>query len=569
MKTKSISKYSIILVLVLLFHIGNNIYFLYQDNMPLIWDAYNYHRISVNNYNEFKQGNLSGLSDQYLLFPDSPLVFYTSFLIYPIFGQSQDVSAFQGTIFLVILIIATYLLGKELFSNEVGLLSAVLISFSPLILAISKIPYEDIVFVAMFTLTLYFFVKSKKFSDIRYIWRFNISLGLTLLSRFNAFIILLFIIITYVILKLLFDRKDFKNYFLKSNRRNIIHFIASFFVSMILPAIFYANYMQTLIDITYAAFNVQKLNLFNLSNLLPAFVNYLKTYVLSFEYPFIFLGILVAVILFLIYSKKNRLLIISLILGSSLYQFIILYLLYVPIIRMPRYIVFMKPLYFIIFSLLLIFYLYNLLSNLAKKINIKIMSREVYSKLIIMASIIILIPLTLIFNYTPSFQEPSDISSSYGKYHISEINYDIEGLLNNMKINMKMKDDENKSIFFLQPVNSYVMVFNSHVFYNYPNLNIVNTWLRDGFEFKDKYNNPLNINDFITNNSFIAAKLITFDYVFVPEKITKDYSELYLASEQVLGYLQQNPDRFRLFKKIEIDDFNTTLLIYENLKNEK
>lgn len=197
------------------------------------------------------------------------------------------------------------------------------------------------------------------------------------------------------------------------------------------------------------------------------------------------------------------------------------------------------------------------------------MSREVYSKLIIMASIIILIPLTLIFNYTPSFQEPSDISSSYGKYHISEINYDIEGLLNNMKINMKMKDDENKSIFFLQPVNSYVMVFNSHVFYNYPNLNIVNTWLRDGFEFKDKYNNPLNINDFITNNSFIAAKLITFDYVFVPEKITKDYSELYLASEQVLGYLQQNPDRFRLFKKIEIDDFNTTLLIYENLKNEK
>ncbi len=224
MKGSAINKYFVILSLLILFHVLNNVYFLINDNTPLVWDNYDRYENSINNYNQLKQGNFSSLINQYISFYDAPLVSYPSFILYPLFGTSGDVTAFQGTIFLIMLIIATYLLGKELFSKDVGLLSAVLVSFSPFVLAFSKVPYDDLAFAAMFTLTLYFFVKSDRFSNIKYTWLFNISLGLTLLSKINAVFTLVFVGTIYLISNLIFSRKEFSGYFPKWSKRNISHF---------------------------------------------------------------------------------------------------------------------------------------------------------------------------------------------------------------------------------------------------------------------------------------------------------------------------------------------------------
>ena len=529
--------------------------------MPLVWETYSYHKHSVDNYEQFKQGNLSGLSDQYLFYFRSPFVFSPSFLMYPFFGTSEDVAAFQGTIFLVILIIATYLLGKELFNRDVGLLTATIVSFSPYLLAFSKTVFEDIAFVAMFTLILYFFVKSKKFSDIRYIWLFNISLGLTLLSRFNAFIILLFIIITYVILKLLFDRKDFKNYFLKSNRRNIAHFMASFFVSMILPLFFYLRSKAAFLCIYYPP-NIQGIS-FLLIYIPKALVSYLKTIPINFEY---FIFFIISFIFFLFFSKKNKLFIISLIIGANLYTLVVLYMYTIPADTISRYMLFMKTIYVLIISLFIYEFFYNLRSKVFRKSKIRFLSKIKYVFLITLLLLVILVPLTVFFNYNPKLKGPIPLSSTFGKYHPSKIEYNNEELLSDL---LAVSKKENITVLVYFPLNSFTTDLNSLASFNYENrIEIINVFFAsDVLEFRGSFNRPIDKSYFAENNFFYVKRLSELDFIIMePEQSRSNSAEFDSYHKQIISHIQDNSNNFEILKKIAVDDFNTTLYVYKTKK---
>ncbi len=559
MQKKIIDKYTIILALIILFHVGTNVFFLSNDDLPLLWDIGLRHENSVNNFNQLMQGNFSSIINQYVFFIDAPLVSYPSFFLYFLFGTSEDVSSFQGTIFLIILIIATYLLGKELFNKNVGLLSAILVSFSPYLLALSKVPYEDIAFAAMFTLTLYFFLKSKKFSGIKYTWFFNIFLGLTLLTKFNSIFVIIFVALTYIVLKLFFDRKDFRNFFSKFKKRNIIHFLISFFVSMIIPFFFYLTFALSRLFQIYEDINMQNHNFFGTYNLL-VLTNYLiKTTIMNFEYLFIFAIFIVSLIFFLIFSKRNKLLIVSLILASTIYHIIILYFFTFDINYTPRYMVFMKPIYLIIISLFLIDNLYNLVSKIFKKFKLGFFNRKKYFISLIVLSMIVFIPFTFLFNYTNLVNEPIELSFVVGKYHPSKIGYDVKKVLDDIVL-----EDENSSIFCPQPCS--ITIFNTYATYNHKNnLELIYTiYIGDDLKFTDNFNMLSGKYDYlIKNNTFQVEKLLDFDYIILADTITSDIKENVYLYEKISSYVLKNPDNFEVFTNITADDFKTKMIIYK------
>jgi len=561
MQKKFINQYSVVLFLLILFYVSNNIYFLYQDQTPLVWEAIQHHKTSVENYGQFKQGNILGLFNQYLFFNGSPLAFYPSFFLYPFFGTSQDVTAFQGTIFLVILIIATYLLGKELFNKNVGLLSAVLISFSPLILAISKIPYEDIAFVALFTLTLYFFVKSKKFSDIKYTWLFNVSLGMTLLSKLYSIVNLFFIFFTFFLLILIFDRTNLKKFFSKWNKKNIIHFIISFLVSMILPLINYLILLTRRVSDIFIAYNIQGTGFFNFRTLSLTIFNYFRTVVFNFGYTPIFILFVIAFVFFLLFSKRNKLFILSLIIGANLYHLLFLLFFTDYIEYITRYLAFIKPIYIIVLSVFLITYPYNIILKILKKNRINFFSKEKYVLYLIIISFIVLIPLTLVFNYNNEPTKTDDLYPVFGKNHPLKYSHDIQEILDELSI---ITEYENQTIFVFSEKNLFVDII---YFYFSENNRVEVITLFDepqGFMFVDKYEKPLDkYNHIIENNSIQYTELETFNFVIISEEFIGNHSKEYMDYHSKILLYFNEMNKYELFKEINIDYINITVSIYK------
>ncbi len=567
-----------ILVFVILFNVFNNIYFIHQVNMYGRLSSSS-HKVSIENYNKFKEGNIFSLLYQTLLFPayiqaPSPLLF--SFLLYPFFGISEEVTEFPGTIYLVILIISTYLLGKELFNRKVGLLSAVLVSFSPYILAHSKILYEDITFVALFTLTLYFFVKSNKFSDIKYTWFFNVSLGLTLLSKFNALFVVIILSFAYITLKLIFDRKDFGNYFSKWNKTNIKHFLISLFIIVISLSIYYINFFIENIRGILLAYGFPDSSSIG-SNFL-FYINrfpingYLRTFYFSCDFLLFYILFVISLVFFLFFSKKNKLLILSLIISSNIYHIIILFIFPNTWVYAPRYLLFIKPVYYIVFS----FFIVEFLSVLIKKINKKFNIKKDYFYPFVILFIIVFTSFTLQSNYDDDFLEPNVFMTpfEYFKFYKLECNEytnpdslfsicDLDSFYETISQN---QTTENKGILVFFPFIEDNFNFDSYLKNKNPNLEIVHFFITDsGIVFSD-FTKFINYSSLVINGSIQLKRLERFDFIFIFKEVLGPMSPnvFRVYRDQVLDYVSARPTKFILCKKTYIDYYSKNILIYRN-----
>lgn len=113
-----------------------------------------------------------------------------SMLIMALFGFSQDISVMANVPFIIVLIVATYLSGKEIFNREVGLISAVLVSFFPSIMGFSRTYRVDFALTAMVMACIFTLILSRNLSRRRESILFGTALGLTALVQ-PSFIIYL------------------------------------------------------------------------------------------------------------------------------------------------------------------------------------------------------------------------------------------------------------------------------------------------------------------------------------------------------------------------------------------
>jgi len=85
-------------------------------------------------------------------------------------------------------ILLIYLLGRQLFNQEVGLLAALIASLNSYFLWLSRIGLQEIIVIFFSLLTLYLLTKAKAKSVYFLFW--GISLGLAILTKYTAFILL-------------------------------------------------------------------------------------------------------------------------------------------------------------------------------------------------------------------------------------------------------------------------------------------------------------------------------------------------------------------------------------------
>jgi hypothetical protein len=557
----------ILILLLVSFTLINNIYFLNLDTSPLIADNYIHHQNSLNTFYSLKEGDISNLMNQYINFPSHQILFLPSLILYPFFGTSEDVTAFQGTIFLIILIIATYLFGKELFNKEVGLLSAVFVSFSPFILALSKVPYDDIELVSTFTLTLYFFLRSKKFSNIKYTWFFNISLGIAILSKFGSIFIILILIPLYLFFIIFFNRKEIKFFFQRWRLKNFLHFLISFFISIILPFRYYSIHFLKRFGIITSSYNIKE---FHFNSIFSSFILYLKTLHLNFEYSFIFVIFIVSLVFFFLFSKKNKLLIISLIVAANIYHIFLIMFFSFWFEDLHRHLIFIKPIYILIISLFFVKYIKKFLFNILKKLKYKKLKFTQMKNInpFIIILIIIFISFTLAFNYTDILDKPKTQYSLFEKYHPIGLSYNVGNLLENIY-------DENQSIniFIFSPQNDFLDIFNTYIPGYYKNLNIFTIDLSDkSIHYMDDYVKKLDNYHYLgdykyENGSFNFSILNNFDYLIIPSNNNLydfgDYKKFYFYHKKIYPYILNNHQKFLSYKEINISDIDTQLFIYK------
>jgi 4-amino-4-deoxy-L-arabinose transferase-like glycosyltransferase len=120
----------LIILVLLLFHTVNNYIILTNDNTPLLWDGGDYFFKSLQYYNvfvNFDSNFISRFNDVSLYRP--PLLMLSSVPLYLVFGRSTDVAVMTNILYLIILVLSVYGIGRRSHSKEVGLMAVFIVSF--------------------------------------------------------------------------------------------------------------------------------------------------------------------------------------------------------------------------------------------------------------------------------------------------------------------------------------------------------------------------------------------------------------------------------------------------------
>ncbi|NIN70249.1 MAG: phospholipid carrier-dependent glycosyltransferase, partial [Anaerolineae bacterium] len=115
-----------------------------------------------------------------------PPLFHVSMVaFYKIFGVSMDVAAMVNTVYLAVLLISAYGIGREIGGRGVGILAAFITSSLPMVFAMSRYTYIEFALTAMVALSIWLLLLSRGFTSKRYSLLFGLSVGLGLLTKWT------------------------------------------------------------------------------------------------------------------------------------------------------------------------------------------------------------------------------------------------------------------------------------------------------------------------------------------------------------------------------------------------
>jgi len=136
-----------------------------------------------------------------------PLVFLIQHLFFSLFGQSLLVLRLPFALAGVGAVLLIYLIGRKLFEPKVGLSAALLLSVSVNHNWVSRIGLQESLVIFFSLLTFYLFLKNLAANQH---WQWGISLGLAMLTKYTAFIVLpIFLIYSFFTNKIQLKKKSF------------------------------------------------------------------------------------------------------------------------------------------------------------------------------------------------------------------------------------------------------------------------------------------------------------------------------------------------------------------------
>ena len=185
----------IVISIILLFHTILNLWYIFKDTLPPAWDQA-YHLLFSSAY--FHGFDIQTTSTFY-----PPGAHISPVPLYALFGETYEVACSVNIIFLAILLFSIYGIGKELFNREVGLLSAIFISFIPLFIVLERDFFQDFPLLSIVSLSVFLLLKTNNFNNTLYCGLFAVSVGFATLIKWSApiFIFIPFCWIVYKAIK--------------------------------------------------------------------------------------------------------------------------------------------------------------------------------------------------------------------------------------------------------------------------------------------------------------------------------------------------------------------------------
>jgi hypothetical protein len=166
------------------FHVANNWAFVVAQVTILGWDR-PAHLVRTLIYNEMlAEINLRSLFEVLTWsWNRPPLCHLVAVPFYRLFGVSTDIALMKNVVFVAILLLSVYGIGRRFYGEGVGLLSAFLVSTYPILFSISRMPYVDYSLTAMVALAVYLLVASEGFHRRGYSLWLGLAIGLGILTK--------------------------------------------------------------------------------------------------------------------------------------------------------------------------------------------------------------------------------------------------------------------------------------------------------------------------------------------------------------------------------------------------
>ena len=156
------NKAYILLFLLIVFHIINNIVVLKQDLTLINVDSFNYYGTSINLYYDLIKKTISIKeiilkNFYYQVVP--PVYILTTIPWYFLLGIEQDIACYSNFLYIIILIVALFLLGRYYSNDYYGVLSAFIVMCYPVVFGLSRWYMSYFASLSMVTLTVYFLIR--------------------------------------------------------------------------------------------------------------------------------------------------------------------------------------------------------------------------------------------------------------------------------------------------------------------------------------------------------------------------------------------------------------------------
>ncbi len=184
-----IDSHHFFLMAIILFAIGSNLIWILLDIRPPSYDQ-GLHLFRTFNYWEaISSGSEDWWQDLLNVEPFYPPFYHLSLIpLSLVFGFTLDTGVIGNSFYMVILILSTYGIGNILYSRNIGLFAAFLVSFYPIILSMSREYILSVMLVSITTLAYYLFLKSENFENKKYSFLFSIIYASGLMVKWTFFI---------------------------------------------------------------------------------------------------------------------------------------------------------------------------------------------------------------------------------------------------------------------------------------------------------------------------------------------------------------------------------------------
>ncbi len=177
---------SILLGIALLYLVTTNVIWISKDARPPFFDMAYHQTKAIKVYEAVQNRGLAGLGEIPHLTGFYPPLFHSVIaLFYAIFGTSSQAAALANLPAIAILLLATYGLGRRLLPSGAAAASAVLVSFYPLLLWLSRETLIDYWLTALVTLAMLCLFKTENFSRRSESALFGIVCGLGMLTKWT------------------------------------------------------------------------------------------------------------------------------------------------------------------------------------------------------------------------------------------------------------------------------------------------------------------------------------------------------------------------------------------------